>query len=709
MCGILGIWNTRGKDVKVAMTLLEARGRDSVGWFDGKDVQYEQSPKDITFSETGVGHVLHAIIGHEPQPIKRDGTLVVNCEIYNWELLAQKKGIVAKNDADLLVQLLDKNLLSQEELVLLLDELDGVYAFVYWRGDTIIVARDLIGVKPAWFSHQDGFAVASEQKVLRAMQYQDVSELNPRTILQYNKKSNVLQRWQRPFYERPTSSSLSEKEAAERVKELLVKAVKKRIPRKEVKVGILFSGGIDSTLIAKVCQEQGFDMTCYTAVVNNPRADDPHDLVAAKTVAERYSFNHKIISIEEQEIPELARTVANLIEEANAVKVSVGMPFYVAAQQAKKDGCKVLFSGLGAEELYAGYQRHKNASDVNDECFAGLLWLYERDLYRDDVITMRQGLELRLPFLDKDLTKHALTIPANLKLHDNKEKYILRQAALLLGLAEEDAFRPKKAAQYGSKFDQALERVARSKGLNRVDYLRTLLPEHNRKIGVLCSGGKDSWYAAHVMKKLNYDLAVCLTMKSENQDSYMFHTPAIDLVRLQAEAASIPLIEQVTVGEKEKELEDLKLLLQKAKEEYKVDGIVTGALFSQYQRSRIEKLCNELELKVYAPLWHLEQESELRELLREGFVITLSSIAGEGLSKEWLGKEIGNEEVEQLVALREKIGFNVAGEGGEYESLVLDCPLFSKRLILEAEAVMENAITGRLKVVKASHQVKNNK
>ena len=701
MCGILGLWQTTGKDVAGAMELLSARGRDGTGWFDGKQVQHAASPASLHFGETGFGHVLHAIVGHVPQPIAKEGILVANCEIYNWEALAAQHGFAAKNDAELLCQLLDASDLSRESVFALLEELDGIYAFAYWRDNEVIIARDLVGVKPVWFSHQDGFAFASEKKVLIKAGFHDVAELNPRVVLKYGVQQNLLERWERPFFEQGTISEEKEAVLAEQVKDLVIKAVEKRIPSQAIKVGVLFSGGLDSTLIAKICQDKGFDVTCYTAIVDNPRAADPHDLQAARSVAQRYGFKHKVISVPENEIKELARIVANEIEEANAVKVAVGMPFAVAAKQAKLDGCKVLFSGLGAEELYAGYQRHKNSLDVNNECFAGLLWLYERDLYRDDVITMRQGLELRLPMLDKELVRHALRVPAELKLHEGTEKYILRKAALLLGLAEEDAMRPKKAAQYGSRFDHALERVARSEGHNRVAFLRTLLPEHNRKIGILCSGGKDSWYAAQVMQRLNYDLAVVLVIKSENQDSYMFHTPAIELVQLQAEAARLPVLEQVTKGEKEEELMDLKMLLQRAKDEFQVDGIVTGALFSQYQRSRIEKLCNELSLKPFAPLWHLEQESELRELLREGFVITMSSIAGDGLSEKWLGKEIGKKEVEELVSLREKIGFNVAGEGGEYESLVLDCPLFSKRLVLESENSMENSITGRLVVKNA--------
>ncbi|MBN1275670.1 diphthine--ammonia ligase [Candidatus Woesearchaeota archaeon] len=700
MCGILGLWNTSGKDVRAAMSLLQARGNDGAGWTDGEEVQHAQEASKLTLTTTGMGHTLHAIVDHQPQPIKKEGVLVANCEIYNWRALAEKHHVKAENDAALLCALLDKIELVKESVHALLEELDGVYAFAYRREGRSVIARDLLGVKPLWYTHQDGFSYASERKALLALGHHDVNELDPRTILHYDEEKNRLRRWRRPFYD-VTVTEDDEASLATRTKALLVEAIRKRVPDRNIQAGILFSGGIDSTIIAKTCKDLGVKATCYTAVAENPRGKEPHDLVTAKEVAAKHRFKHEVVRVDESNIPQLAEETANLIEEAHAVKVAVGMPFLAAAKQARKDGCKVLFSGLGAEELYAGYQRHKHAQDVNDECYAGLLWLYERDLYRDDVITMRNGLELRLPFLDKELTKQALTIPGSLKLKDGKEKYLLRKAALLLGIDEQDAFRPKKAAQYGSGFDRALERVARSKGESRSQYLRAALPNANRKLGILCSGGKDSWYAAYVTKRLNYDLACVMTMRSENQDSYLFHTPAVELVKLQARAAELPYLEQSTKGEKEEELEDLKALLQKAKEEHQVEGVVTGALRSQYQRSRFEQACDELGLKAYAPLWHLEQESELRELLREGFVVTMSSIAGEGLSEEWLGRAIGEKEVEVLVRLRDKIGFNVAGEGGEYESLVLDCPLFKKRLMIQAKREMENSITGRITVTKA--------
>ena len=702
MCGILGLFGAQEKDSRAAMGLLQARGHDGAGWAGSDDVAHAPDVERLAIGGEGLGHVLHSIVGHHAQPLAHEGVLVANCEVYNWEELSRAHGLGAKNDADALCLLLDRCDLSEGSVRSLLGELDGIFAFAYRRGDTLIVARDLLGVKPLWYSHQGGFGFASERKALLAAGFSDVADLNPRVVLCYDLASGSLARWRRPFFSKEEPSTDGEESLAARLKELLGAAVRRRIPAEDVKVGVLFSGGLDSTLLAKICLDEGLDVTCYTAHVDNPRGKEAHDLVAARGAARRYGFDHRVISVSEEEVPALAREVSELIEEPNAVKVGVGMPFLAATRAAKEDGCRVLFSGLGAEELFAGYQRHRDAADVNDECLAGLSWMYERDLYRDDVITMREGLELRVPFLDLSLVRFSLAVPSSLKLKDGVEKYLLRRAALLWGLEEEDAFRPKKAAQYGSGFDGALERAARAQGKNRAGFLRSLLPVPNRRLGVLCSGGKDSWYAAQVMRRLNYDLAVCLTMRSDNPDSYMFHTPAIDLVRLQSEAAGLPLLEQSTLGEKESELDDLRELLRRAKEEYGIEGVVTGALFSQYQRERVERLCEELSLKPFAPLWHLDQESELRELLREGFVITMSSIAGEGLSEQWLGREVGEEEVEALVALKRRIGFHVAGEGGEYESLVLDCPLFSKRLVVEGEAVMENRITGRLNI-KGAH------
>ncbi len=229
-----------------------------------------------------------------------------------------------------------------------------------------------------------------------------------------------------------------------------------------------------------------------------------------------------------------------------------------------------------------------------------------------------------------------------------------------------------------------------------------LSSENSLKLGIMLSGGKDSLYAAYLMKKKGNELSCALTMKSKNLSSYMFHTPNISMTKLQSEAMGIPFIEKETIGEKEKELEDLHSLIEKAKYTYGLHGIITGAIFSDYQRERIEKICKQLELEVYSPLWHMNQEEEMRNVINAGFEIILSSIACYGLGKNWLGKIITHNDINQLVNLNNKCGINIAGEGGEFESLVLDCPLFKKKIqIEEKEIISEDENTANLVIKKA--------
>ena len=146
----------------------------------------------------------------------------------------------------------------------------------------------------------------------------------------------------------------------------------------------------------------------------------------------------------------------------------------------------------------------------------------------------------------------------------------MREIALQKGIAKEFAFRKKTAAQYGSKFDYAIGKLAKQhKFSSKSAYLRIFYPSHNLKLGVLFSSGKDSTAAAYIMKQQNYGLTCLIHIRSENPDSYMFQTAGTELVELQAEAMGLPIIIQKTKGEKEAELEDLETALLKAKSSIK--------------------------------------------------------------------------------------------------------------------------------------------
>lgn len=200
------------------------------------------------------------------------------------------------------------------------------------------------------------------------------------------------------------------------------------------------------------------------------------------------------------------------------------------------------------------------------------------------------------------------------------------------------------------------------------------------KVAALFSGGKDSCYAAWIARQQGHELACLIAMFSQNPESYMFHTPNIEITRLQARAMGLPLMIKQTKGEKEKELADLKKAIEEAKEKYNIKGIVTGAVASNYQASRIKKICQELKLECISPLWGKNQVGLLDEIIEAKFKVIISGVFAYPLDEKWLGKEINNEIVKKLSDLQEKWQINPAGEGGEIETTVLDAPFFRKRI-----------------------------
>jgi len=218
------------------------------------------------------------------------------------------------------------------------------------------------------------------------------------------------------------------------------------------------------------------------------------------------------------------------------------------------------------------------------------------------------------------------------------------------------------------------------------------------KLGVLFSGGKDSCYSAYLAKKQGNELTCLITLHSKNPDSYMFHTPSIKKTQKQAQVMNIPLLIHKTQGIKEKELKDLKKAIKTAIEKYHIKGIVTGALHSEYQASRIQKICDDLNIKCINPLWHMKEIEYLKSLIKDKFKILIIGVAAYPLNQNWLGRLINKKFIEDVKELKDKYKIHPAGEGGEFETFVLNCPLFSKELKLKDKQVSGKGNAWKLEI-----------
>jgi diphthine-ammonia ligase len=132
-----------------------------------------------------------------------------------------------------------------------------------------------------------------------------------------------------------------------------------------------------------------------------------------------------------------------------------------------------------------------------------------------------------------------------------------------------------------------------------------------------------------------------------------------------------------------------------------VEGVISGAISSQYQKTRIEGICRKLGLKSITPLWHEDPLKLVNELIGLGFYVIITGVYAHGLDREWLGRTVDQEALEDLVELNRKFQISIVGEGGEYETLVLDAPYFKKKIQIHKARIVWEGSSGYLLVEEA--------
>jgi ABC transporter with metal-binding/Fe-S-binding domain ATP-binding protein len=225
------------------------------------------------------------------------------------------------------------------------------------------------------------------------------------------------------------------------------------------------------------------------------------------------------------------------------------------------------------------------------------------------------------------------------------------------------------------------------------------------RLGVLCSGGKDSLFACYLAMQKE-EVACLISVRSRNEESYMFHTPNVHLVPLQAEAAGLPLVTVETEGIEEAELSDLSRAISLAVERHGIEGVVTGALLSVYQATRVQRICRDLDLWCFNPLWYTDQEAYMERLIGAGFRAVVAGVFAAPFGASWLGRAIDREALTELKQYARKYHITLTGEGGEYETLVLDAPFFTRKIVIEESAPEYANYRGILRVRRATLEAK---
>lgn len=451
MCGIAGIWGDDTEaSVKRMLEVQRHRGPDGQGLH-------------VDVSQGVLGHTRLAIMdpAQGQQPIHnedRSATLVANGMIYNFPQLRQRLGqshrFRSSSDSETVLHLYEEQGLATPRL------LDGMFAFAITDAGRLILARDRIGIKPLYYGQKkkadggEAFYFASELKALVPL-VEDIKEFAPGTI--YDSENGF-----HTYYKVPNQTPLELDLAVHlrRVRETVESAVKKRL-LSDVPLGAFLSGGLDSSIIAAVAKKYMPKLHTFSVGIEGSR-----DLLAARRVAQHIGSTHHEYVYSADEVLKAIPEIIYHLESFDQDLVRSAIPTWFCARMAA-DKVKVILTGEGADELFAGYSYHKAITShaaLHSELRRSITRLHNINLQRVDRMTMRHGIEARVPFLDTEVIAMAQTIPAELKLFTENnsrriEKWILRKAF-------EDLLPPEIVWRNKEQFDE---------GSGMIDLLPTIL------------------------------------------------------------------------------------------------------------------------------------------------------------------------------------------------------------------------------------------
>ena len=441
MCGICGVWGDDDTDaVQHMMRLQRQRGPDAEGEY---------------VSDTGrLGHNRLSIMDVEGgnQPLfseDRTRAIIANGEIYNHAALRAdleyRHSFATDSDTEVVVHLYEDEGTGTAEM------LDGMFAFAIADGDDIYLARDPVGIKPLYYGKRSGSTIfASELKALAGVA-ENVREFPPGHW--FHSQSGFHQ-----YYDVPNLDPLksSDEEHAARVRQVLERSVVKRL-MSDVPLGSFLSGGLDSSAAASIASRHIDGLNTFAVGIEGSR-----DLEAARVAAKFIGSKHHEYLVTKKEVASCLPEIVYSLESFDMDLVRSAVPCYFASRLAA-EYVKVIFTGEGADELFAGYTYQKDITDedaLRAELRRSIQGLHNTNLQRVDRLTMAHGIEARVPFLDVKMIEEAQKVPARLKLRDGIEKWVLRKACEDL-LPSAILWRKKEQFDEGSGLAEVLPEITK--------------------------------------------------------------------------------------------------------------------------------------------------------------------------------------------------------------------------------------------------------
>lgn len=480
MSSIVGVYSKDGENVlQYIVRMIQKtlhRGPNFLGIDLNHNVCRVQSIEELfdcgLEGSFGVG-VASRNSGQPFQHRELDISLICDGEIYNRSQIEELTNKQFAVDKESILHIFEKFLLTKLDISFAMNQtlksLDGVYGFALFYKNLFLIARDPIGVKPLYLSENDGkIAFASERKALWNIGMFETYPLPPSSwaiIGESGIKINYIQRFKEEYDKKSSLETMQQK-----LLKLLTKSLEKRIKRG--KVGVLFSGGLDSVVLAKIIQKLGYEPTLYCSGVEGSK-----DVRGAMQGAEKLGLPLKVNFMTLENLQENLPNIVYMVEETNPSKLSIALPIFFSTQQAKSDGLEFIISGNGADELFGGYSRYIQTlkrggyTALHQTLLEDIREMAEENIQRDEAASMANSVELKLPYLDYELVKYVLSIPPQYKIVEINSsyvrKFILKKVAEKIELPENLVNRPKIAMQFGSLSQKLLEKLAKNNGFTK--------------------------------------------------------------------------------------------------------------------------------------------------------------------------------------------------------------------------------------------------